>query len=339
MKNEFYNSENTFYDFNSSSNAEQKRIGAKKLTHQYTMNNHFKFGYSESGWFVNPDGTENERWLCEYGSCKIRPSNLVDECEYAAKYILDTNDEAPNIMLSGGAESEIVLRSFLAIGAKSNIKVSIMQYEDNLNIHDISFGIAFCEQHGVKYDIFKLDLEHFLYDGVGVEYADRTLCCTPQLLPAMWLADQLDGLPILGSGEPYIKRDDMEDPDSTWTFQEKERIQSWYRHFLIQDRPAIPGFFQYTPGIMYMFLTHPEINTLVRNEDERKQSSVYTKSNVYRAYWTDMAYRKKASGFEHHRATEASDRLREYLENRFPHYDRAYEIEYNKFLGRLCNIV
>ena len=207
----------------------------------------------------------------------------------------------------------------------------------NLNIHDIAFAITFCEQNGLSYDIFELDLEKFWYAGAGMDYADKTQCCTPQLLPTMWLSDQIDGLPIIGSGEPYIKRVDMEDEKSPWVFQEKERIQSWYRHFINLDRPAVPGFFQYTPRIMYMFLTHPIIQELVTNKDHRKQSSVYTKSSVYREYYHDMAFRVKASGFEHERAAIASDNLREYLELRFPNYNRTYQMEYHEFLNKLYN--
>lgn len=309
----------------------------------YTHQNHFKFGYrihDEYYWmFPTPASAEHE-FAVAYGVCKQEPTDFKEECYRAARLIHESSDEIANIMFSGGNESEIVVRSFLAQGLP--FRVSILKFKNNINLHDISFAVVFCEQRGIEYDIIELDIKQFLENDL-YDYAERTKCPTPQLPSVMWLADQIDGLPILGSGEPYVAKvvpDDYvpgESPyePSEWVFQEKEKIQSWYRHFLIQKRPAVPGFFQYTPELMYMFLDSPVVRELVENKRHGKLSTVSTKGETYRLWFDDMIPRPKFSGFE--KLDEWDEVARENLTERYGAYDRVVSTEYNQFMRRLLH--
>jgi hypothetical protein len=215
-----------------------------------------------------------------------------------------------------------------------------MKFKKNLNLHDIAFAVTFCEQREIPYDIIEIDIEYFMEYEV-FEYANRTHCPTPQLPPTMWLADQIDGLPILGSGEPYVAKVVPENyvpgespyEPSEWRFQEKERIQAWYRHFFLQNRPAIPGFFQYTPELMYMFLTSSTVKNLVSDRCVGKLSTVSTKSEIYRSWFPDMIDRPKFHGFE--KIMEWDESVREVLENYYGVYNRVAEFEYHAFVRRL----
>jgi hypothetical protein len=308
----------------------------------YTHENHFAFGYkfNDHHYWMEPKASDVEgaTFAVGYGRCQYEALNFKVECYRAAQLIHESTDLIANIMFSGGNESEIVVRSFHDQGIP--FKVSILKFKHNLNIHDISFAVVFCEQRNIEYDIFELDIKDFWDDGI-YEYAKRTQCPTPQLPSAMWLADQIDGLPVMGSGEPYIAKvvpDDYvpgESPyePSEWQFQEKERIQAWYRHFLLQDRPAVPGFFQYTPELMYTFLNSPVVRELVNNERHGKLSSVSTKGETYRLWFSDMIPRPKFSGFE--KVMDWEEIIRESLTEKYGQYDRVVSVEYHKFLDNL----
>ena len=314
------------------------------LSFNYTHNNHFRFGYFDASdrqawWFRTPPGTENMEWMVEFGTCYERmPTDFKEEVYRTAQLIEASTTEIPNVMFSGGNESEVVIRGFRDLGIP--IKISILKFKKNLNLHDVAFAVVFCEQRGLDYDIIELDIEHFMEHDV-FEYSNRTCCPSPQLAPTMWLADQIDGLPILGSGEPYVAKRVPEGyvpgespyEPSTWYFQEKERIQAWYRHFIIQRRPAVPGFFQYTPELMYMFLTSPVVNDLVANKRVGKLSTVSTKGETYRLWFPDMIGRPKFHGFE--KIMDWDETVREVLTQTHGKYDRVAEFEYHDFVHRL----
>jgi hypothetical protein len=313
-----------------------------KTLFNYTHDNHFAFGYEFLGnhYWMRPTASDAKgaTFAVGYGRCQYEPTNFKTECYRAARLIHESSDEIANIMFSGGNESEIVVRSFF--DQQIPFKVSILKFKQNLNLHDISFAVVFCEQRKIPYRIFELDIKDFWDDEI-YEYAERTQCPTPQLPSAMWLADQIDGLPVMGSGEPYIAKiipddyvpgESLYEP-SEWQFQEKERIQAWYRHFLIQERPAVPGFFQYTPELMYSFLSSPIVRELVNNERHGKLSSVSTKGETYRLWFADMIPRPKFSGFE--RVMDWEVIVRESLTEKYGQYDRVVSVEYHKFLDNL----
>ncbi len=308
---------------------------------EYTHKNHFQFGYynNDSHQWMPPRCADAEHeFAVRFGVCKYYATNFRAECENAATLISQSADDFLNIMFSGGSESEVVVRTFLNL--KIPFKVSIMKFKNDLNIHDISFAVVFCEQHGIKYDIFELDIKNFLDDEM-FEYAERTQCPSPQLPATMWLADQIDGLPIMGSGEPYIAKVVPDDyvpgvspyEPSEWRFTEKEMIQAWYRHFIIQGRDAIPGFFQYTPELMHSFLCHSTIVNLTHDRQVGKLSSVSSKSEMYRWWFPDMIPRPKFTGFE--RITEWDEVARENLSEKFGRFNRVVSTEYNDFMHRL----
>jgi hypothetical protein len=308
----------------------------------YTHENHFAFGYkfNDHHYWMEPKASnvDGATFAVGYGRCQYEATNFKAECYRAAQLIHDSSDEIANIMFSGGNESEIVVRSFF--DQQIPFKVSILKFRNDLNLHDISFAVVFCEQRKIPYDIFELDITNF-WDDLVYDYADRTQCPTPQLPSTMWLADQIDGLPVMGSGEPYLAKrvpDDYipgESPyePSLWDFQEKERIQAWYRHFLIQERPAVPGFFQYTPELMYTFLNSPIVRELVNNERHGKLSTVSIKGETYRLWFADMIPRPKFSGFE--KIMEWEEIIRESLTEEYGMYDRVVSVEYHKFLDNL----
>ena len=60
---------------------------------EYTLNNHFKFGYNNN-WFVDRVN-EKDNWSIQYGQCKRPVKKWREECKLAASMIYDQRQGLP----------------------------------------------------------------------------------------------------------------------------------------------------------------------------------------------------------------------------------------------------
>lgn len=299
---------------------------------EYTENNHFKFGYSEHGWFTDRQ-SKDDTFIADYGRCLYIPKSWKDECLITVKKIYESTDLPINIMFSGGIDSEVVVQSFKQLDVP--FKVSIMRFKDDLNIHDISHAVIFCEQNNIKYDLIDLDLLKFWETDLH-RYAEKAKSWSPQTCSTMWLADQIDDFPVMGTGDSWLVKRVPDDyvpgvspyKSSSWDVWVTEAVCSWHRHFINQDRPAIPGFFQYTPEMIYSFLMDPVVKELINNKRHGKLTVQSTKYEIYSRYF-DLIYRKKYTGFEKATKYEPPDF------DLYKDYSGVHKTEFNELLEKL----
>lgn len=266
------------------------------LTHR----NHFVFGYNgvPFTWRRSPSDT----WFVKYGRCEREPLRFDEECKATARTIRANTTDELHVLFSGGVDSEVTLRSF--VDSQIPVEAAILRFADDLNLHDISWAVITCEELGVPYTVYDLDLVSF-WKGEAKRYAEATTCISPQLLSTMWLIDQVPGYPILGSAEClFVKRGQREIEAeveryeaTTWDLWEKERIAAWYRHFRYRGREGCPGFFQYTPEIMLAYLNDPMVQDLVNNRLPGEFTTEGIKASVYEQYFP-LKKRTKYTGFE-----------------------------------------
>ena len=278
---------------------------------EYTLNNHFKFGYNKN-WFVDRVN-KDDKWSVEYGQCKRPIKDWREECKMAASIIYEKRQGLPiDILFSGGIDSEIMLRSFLEIKVPFNVHfVDYMGY----NIYDRKWAMKICNLLNLKLNMHSLDIEKFWQSEECLRIAETSKCISPQLISQQWLMNKVDGLPILGSGECYTARTDiaiqkklrynrknttqLDYFNEDWVLVEREKIASWYRCLMSNNRPGIAGFFQYTPEIMLSFLDEPFSSQLYSNKIKGKLSNSTSKYNIYVNYWPEIKKRIKKTGFEY----------------------------------------
>lgn len=297
--------------------------------------NHFKFGYNQH-WFANRR-TSEDIWCVAYGRCQRQPRDWRSECIETARLIRAGTDLDLWLLFSGGIDSEVALQSFLFAGIP--IKAAITCFRRDLNRQDVRHAVKFCETHQINYRLLHLDIERFIESGDALEFAERAKCVSPQLLHTMWAMDQVDGYPIIGSGECYLvkrsaQRDGVnpgDDPD-VWEMFEKERIASWYRHLIARGRPGCAGFFQYNPENMLAFLLDPMVADLCNNRIPGEATTMKIKLAVYRRYFL-LEPRKKYHGFEN--ILHLDDALRPELEQRFGGYNGIHKTPYDRLVMNL----
>ena len=298
--------------------------------------NHFRFGY-DGRWFVaRPSPFAS--WEVAYGRAHAVPVDWRAACIDTARLLRAASDHDLWVLSSGGIDSEVVLQSFMFAGIP--VRVAITRFARDLNRHDIVHAIRFCEAHQLPYRLLDIDIELFFESGAALDYALRASCVQPQLLHTMWAMDQVDGYPILGSGECYLVRraGQPEDPAAppepgcAWEMHEKERIAGWYRHLLATGRPGCAGFFQYDPGNMLAFLRDPLVVALCEDRLPGARDSRPVKGEVYRRHFL-LPPRPKFHGFEN--VMHLDDELRPVLRDRLGAHDAVARIAYGELVAGL----
>ena len=139
---------------------------------EYTLNNHFKFGY-DNEWFIDRPN-KNSKWSVQYGQCNRPVKNWREECKLAASIIYDKRQGLPiDILFSGGMDSEITLRSFLEIKVPFN--VHFVDYK-GYNVYDKRWAIKICEFLNVKLKNPSLKI------GVAIAVNIQNVLYLPELL-------------------------------------------------------------------------------------------------------------------------------------------------------------
>jgi hypothetical protein len=306
---------------------------------EYTHKNHFRFGY-DGHWFATPTD-QHRMWQVEPGRC-IRSFRRFDaECRRAVRLITqNTPDLIPNIAFSGGIDSEIIVRTFMELGIP--FKITIFKYSDDLNLHDISFAISFCEEHQLDYEIRYVDVISFWNSDQFYQLADDIKCVSPKVCAYLHSFDLLeDGLLIIGQGGGRVidltayehLEGNFAHSSPRWHIVETERNNALYRYFIQRSKKAIPSFFRYTPELISSFLSDSTVRELVTGKLPGYITTQTAKYEIYKKYFPDIQPRPNFHGFE--RMIDEEKRLQQILTKRLPQYTRRVCVAYDEMLKHL----
>jgi hypothetical protein len=165
----------------------------------------------------------------------------------------------PNIYvaLSGGIDSQaacLLLR-------RANVKftIVIMQFRDDLNIHDVSSAITFCTTHRFKYTLVDFNILSFLGRDLP-SYVVKYNCPSPQLSAHCRFYEMLierfaPSAIICGGNPPCIR-------DGKWEFISNRSHSVWMTFAEINKYPLVGNFLGYTLDIALPFmLFQPDMPT------------------------------------------------------------------------------
>lgn len=280
---------------------------------EFTKDNFFKFGYEDTGWFVNrtsPDQT----FTCDYGPAQQR-MGFRDANIAAAKYIASIATDDIHVMMSGGADSEIAAWSF--VDANIPIRAAVMRFDENKNHHDIRWAEMFCRKHDIPIDYYDIKIEEFLLSD-QFENIVRKYQTTTERAASIWCAERIPGFAVLGQGEPVVTKS-----FGKWWFQEKEKICTWNKYWIFNDRPGIPGFHQFSPEQMLAVLEDPMTQDLVEDKTDYWSNDKF-KHEFYRKHYPGFEVRTKYTGFE--RVVKTVSQCRAMVRSTFPYVIGEWQI-------------
>jgi hypothetical protein len=209
-----------------------------------------------------------------------------------AKLIRDRFSEKFDLLLSGGIDSEIILRIYHSL--KIPINVYIFEYENEYNRRDVIQALALCEELKITPKIIHFNLKKFFENDADSIFS-KIYCGSSGRLPHMKMSEYVDNIPIYGSGEPYwIKIDD------TWKYEFDEDARSWTVYHKTIGRNAICDWYEYSPELIIAHTKLPKIQELINNQIPGKISSNSSKILIHRDIWPNVIDRPKMVGFEGH---------------------------------------
>jgi hypothetical protein len=299
------------------------------------LDENFSYGYDDQTY--NLRSRANSQFNCYYKKSSRKFLSFREEAKLVAEKISDhcrTNNKIPIILLSGGLDSEVVVRSFLDSGRE--FRTISNKFNDNLNDHEIDYIEKFKNDFDFLHQYREIDIIDFYRSQRCRDLIDISKCTVPEMLPTMDLIDYvyniLGGIPVLGNGDFYVSKDDNEG-NIVWNYIEYEYILAWIRFCVEQDITIAPGFFQYTPEIVLSMGRDPIMQHLFKNSPEGKKSSRSKKYLVYKKNWIDISLRPKFHGGE--KLEEICKELRNTICQEYKEYTELWKMPVDSFLNML----
>lgn len=236
--------------------------------------------------------------------------NFKDELERAARSTMDHYPGLrPCVFFSGGADSELILRSYIAIGA--NPKVYIVRYEKDYNLYDVSYAITICNTLNVEYNLIDFNLERF-YRNEAEVVSEQAQIDRPRMLPHLKFTDCADGLIIVGHSDVrWYRTDDDYSKQGTWLAQDFEHDIGCDKYNILHNRPAVYQWWKWTPGLILSYTRLKWFQNLINDKYKNRLGINSTKLIGFREIYPDMIQRNKSTGFENidHLVNELEDHL------------------------------
>jgi hypothetical protein len=274
----------------------------------YTLDSHFIFGYNNVP-FAEKTNYQTDKFFCSYSRCSRQPKSFKSECIITAREVEDqarSLDRIPYIFLSGGLDSEVVVKAFIDAGV--TFKAISFRFEHSLSLHETVYIDKFVSKHNLDHTYYDIDPDWIISDE-GAEYFEQAQCTMSEMLPHMKLIkhvwDNLQGLPVLGNGDLYVSKDiskswlfDRSCNKYEWNYIEFEYILAWNRFAVKNNIVGCFNFFMHNPEIVLAMIREPAMAKCLNNELEYKMSSRSTKAVVYMRHWPDLEPRLKYHGSE-----------------------------------------
>lgn len=215
---------------------------------------------------------------------------LYEECLNNAKAIRNSVNGKIAVLYSGGIDSEIVVQSFFE--SKIPIDIYIVRFNNNLNLHDISWATKFCDDRNLSYTFLDLNINKWLDGGVE-EYALPVKCQSPQIPISYWAVNQIDDYVVSGDGDLCLRR---YGDDCLESYGEKWGLSRWMLH---TNHPGCPKFYRFTSECEAAYMLDPTTEDFVNIASYlmHPPSIKFFKPYIFQKYFKTR-YREKYTGFE-----------------------------------------
>jgi hypothetical protein len=204
----------------------------------------------------------------------------------------DAFSEPFDLMLSGGIDSEIILKCYLEL--KIPINVFIFKYEDDINIVDVTNALNICKELNVTPVVIDFNLQHFI-ENEAHEFWKLSLTNSLMRTVQMKMISYLDNIPIMGDGLCALSNTMIQE-NNIWKYciSERQFGQTIYCKHI--DRPMLTMWYMYSPEVLLSFTNSPIIK---RFEEGKLILSSFNEIKYFnlKQDWS-FKIRPKLTGFE-----------------------------------------
>jgi hypothetical protein len=214
-----------------------------------------------------------------------------------ARLMRDYHTGKFDVLLSGGIDSEVIVRIFKDLNISHN--TYIFKYENNINYKDVVSAIEIATSLNIPYKIIDFNLEKF-FNTEAYDIFQKSGCIRAARLPHLKFFDYLDNIPIMGEGEPYWLRELVGDysRNSEWLFpmNESNHNCAMYLHSLGRDN--LCDWYEFNPNLIKAFNNLPLIQDLLDDKLIGKQSCWTSRIPIHQTIWPDIKNKHKSTGYE-----------------------------------------
>jgi len=214
-----------------------------------------------------------------------------------AKLMRDYHTGKFDVLLSGGIDSEVIVRTFKDLGITHN--TYIFKYEDNINHKDVASAIEIATSLNIPYTVIDFNLEKF-FNTEAYDVFQKSGCIRAGRLPHLKFFDYLDNIPLMGEGEPYWSRVLVGDysKKSEWLFPMNESNHNCaiYLHNLGRDN--LCDWYEFSPNLIKAFNNLSLIQDLLNDNIVGKTSCWTSRIPIHLTIWPDIKHKHKSTGYE-----------------------------------------
>ena len=262
----------------------------------FTQNNHLVYTVGDVAYGYRQSSID--KFLVRVGAVDpehYAKSNFESELRRTADSIYQEFGKEFVVFLSGGTDSEIVVRNFLSIGVKP--RCVTIKFKDGYNEDDVASAEKIALELGLDLEIIDFDVIDFFDSGQALSFGHELQCTQITYIMVYYNIMKLSTPAVMG-GELLLTRNVTKDT-SYWyyTFRENEDASAM-RFTNKYNIPLVNEYFSYTPELMLYYLEHPSIVSLVNDKYNYKLSSVSSKNAILKSLCPYVTEKKKSHGFE-----------------------------------------
>lgn len=227
----------------------------------------------------------------------VKKIDYYDSLKYNALMVAENFSGPFDILLSGGIDSEIVVRINHMLGIKQNVYT--FRLENDYNIQDVKSAKDICKDIGIKLNIIDWNLQHWIENEAYEVYQKTFSPIIERMVRFDWFK-YFDNTIVIGEGEPYWRRELEEDysKKSQWKLHwvEDYFMSSIYAN--LTGQTIIGEWYNYTPEIVKSFHKLPLIKELLNDEITGKISCWSSRTDVHLPLFPSIRRKIKLVGYE-----------------------------------------
>jgi hypothetical protein len=262
----------------------------------FTYNNHLRYYLGDRLYGVRENPQEEFKvTVGSIDSDYYKKTNFSEELKRTADLVYSDFGKNIALFLSGGTDSEIVLRAFKKIGIIP--KSIFIKFKNDYNLQDLVLAEKISTELDIPLTVVEVDVKEFYNSGEAWEFSKEIQCRQMAYLTVYSQILKL-GVPAIMGGEMLLRRyTDCEGSKWYYCFRENEDASAM-RFTLKYNIPLVNEWFSYTPEMMAYHLEHPMVNKLITERYNYKMSSVSTKNDILKSYMPDILDKIKTHGYE-----------------------------------------
>jgi hypothetical protein len=233
----------------------------------------------------------------QFNKTPIQDINYFESLFYNGKMIADHYPQPFDVLLSGGIDSEVIVRVNHELGIKQNVYV--IRLENNLNIRDVEDAKIICKDIGINLKIIDWNLQKWIENDAHALYQNTFAPVLGKMIRFAWW-DFFDNIIVMGEGEPYWIRELEGDYSrkSKWYLRCAENEFMCSIHAKQIGKIVIGEWYNFTPEVVMAYHRIPHISKLLNDEIIGKQSCWSSRVQIHQQLWPSIKPRPKLVGYE-----------------------------------------